>query len=106
MSLIPNLLYRKYHLIFLKNYKIEQSLQRLQKKTFDHFILIGTSVGPLRFEEYEACRRILSRKLLHIKLENIINGCNLIHKYSTSLRTYEEIKICCFSLHQQKKRNI
>lgn len=63
MKDLLNLKYRKSHLLFLKTYKVSQNIQQIQRKTFDNLVLRSYQSTTVRYNEYEALRRILSRKL-------------------------------------------
>jgi ribosomal protein L16/L10AE len=63
MKDIAGLKYRKPHLLVLKNFKAAQVLHGSQKKTFDRCFLRNCYPVSMRFNEYEALRRMVSRKL-------------------------------------------
>ena len=58
--------YKKPHIVWLKTYKTTQFISSQQKKTFDHIFLKSYVSTNISVKEYEALRRILSRKLLRL----------------------------------------
>ena len=66
MLLNTKLKFKRPHLVWLKSYKTTQYITKQQKKTFDHIYLKSFTSICVRAKEYEALRRILSRKLLRL----------------------------------------
>lgn len=66
MFINTKLKFKKPHLVWLKSYKTSQYILGQQKKTFDHIFLKSFVSTSVTAKEYEALRRILSRKLLRL----------------------------------------
>jgi ribosomal protein L16/L10AE len=66
MFLNSKIRFKKPHLVWLKSYKVAQYIISQQKKTFDHIFLKSLISTNVNAKEYEALRRILSRKLLRL----------------------------------------
>lgn len=66
MFLTEKFKFKKPHIVWLKSYKAVQLISHSQKKTFDHIFLKSYITKNVSTKEYEALRRILSRKLLRL----------------------------------------